>query len=69
MAKKEHNLINFSQIILSLQLSFAVIPLLQFTGDKLKMGRFANSTLLQSTAWDSSTHYYILNIYIVFHLF
>lgn len=62
-------LLIFSQIILSLQLSFAVIPLLQFTGDKLKMGRFANSTLLQSTAWIVALIIIFLNIYIVFHLF
>ncbi len=35
-----------SQVILSLQLSFAVVPLVYFTSDRRKMGRFANSTWL-----------------------
>ncbi len=35
-------LLILSQVILSLQLSFAVVPLVQFTSDKLKMGRFVN---------------------------
>jgi manganese transport protein len=29
-------------VVLSLQLSFAVLPLVQFTSDKAKMGRFVN---------------------------
>ncbi|HKO21991.1 MAG TPA: Nramp family divalent metal transporter [Candidatus Eisenbacteria bacterium] len=37
-------LLILSQVILSLQLSFAVFPLVQFTSDKLKMGEFVNPT-------------------------
>src|SRR5439155_12340971 len=37
------NLLVLSQVILSLQLSFAVFPLVMFTCDKLKMGEFVNS--------------------------
>ncbi|MBX9927441.1 MAG: Nramp family divalent metal transporter [Gemmatimonadaceae bacterium] len=44
-------LLVLSQVILSLQLSFAVIPLVQFTSDKLKMGEFANPTWLKLLAW------------------
>ncbi len=44
-------LIILSQVILSLQLSFAVVPLVLFTGDKRKMGRFANGPILAGTAW------------------
>jgi manganese transport protein len=40
-----------SQVILSMQLSFAVIPLVQFTSDPQKMGTFVNSKLLKITAW------------------
>ncbi len=36
------SLLVLSQVILSMQLSFAVIPLIVFTNDKRKMGRFAN---------------------------
>jgi manganese transport protein len=32
-------------------LPFAIIPLVQFTGDRSKMGEFANSRLTQITAW------------------
>src|SRR6202158_4212373 len=44
-------LLILSQVILSMQLSFAVIPLVMFTGDKLKMGEFANSRLTAVIAW------------------
>jgi manganese transport protein len=44
-------LLILSQVILSLQLSFAVIPLVYFTGQRSKMGRFANSPALAATAW------------------
>src|SRR5215212_5072906 len=39
-------LLILSQVILSLQLSFAVFPLVRFTSDKVKMGEFVNSPLL-----------------------
>ncbi|HEU5040550.1 MAG TPA: Nramp family divalent metal transporter, partial [Gemmatimonadales bacterium] len=45
------SLLILSQVILSLQLSFAVIPLVQFTGERRKMGRFTNGPLLQAAAW------------------
>src|SRR5947207_12782311 len=35
-------LLIFSQVILSMQLSFAVVPLVMFNGDKAKMGEFVN---------------------------
>jgi manganese transport protein len=44
-------LIILSQVILSLQLSFAVIPLVIFTGDKLKMGEFVNPLWINISAW------------------
>ena len=44
-------LIILSQVILSLQLSFAVIPLVMFTGDKLKMGEFVNPLWINISAW------------------
>jgi len=36
---------------LSLQLSFAVVPLVYFTSQRTKMGRFVNSRLLAGAAW------------------
>ncbi|MBN8823649.1 MULTISPECIES: Nramp family divalent metal transporter [unclassified Spirosoma] len=44
-------LLVLSQVILSLQLSFAVIPLVQFTSDKTKMGRFVNPSWLKILSW------------------
>ncbi|HTO73276.1 MAG TPA: Nramp family divalent metal transporter [Gemmatimonadales bacterium] len=44
-------LLILSQVILSLQLSFAVVPLVIFTGEKAKMGEFANGRLLSATSW------------------
>ncbi|MDQ8155244.1 MAG: Nramp family divalent metal transporter [Gemmatimonadota bacterium] len=44
-------LLVFSQVILSLQLSFAVFPLVQFTSDRRKMGEFANPRWLRVTAY------------------
>lgn len=44
-------LLILSQVILSLQLSFAVVPLVRFTGERGKMGEFANGRLLSATAW------------------
>ena len=45
------NLLVFSQVILSLQLSFAVIPLVMFTSDRRRMGEFVNPLWLKVLAW------------------
>jgi manganese transport protein len=44
-------LLIFSQVILSLQLSFAVFPLVMFTGSRKKMGEFVNGPWLKALAW------------------
>jgi manganese transport protein len=44
-------LLILSQVILSLQLSFAVFPLVKFTSDKLKMGEFVNPVWLKVLAY------------------
>ena len=46
-------LLILSQVILSLQLSFAVIPLVIFTNDPLKMGPFASPWWVKAMAWPS----------------
>jgi manganese transport protein len=48
---KVTSLLILSQVILSFQLPFAVIPLIQFTGDRTKMGEFANSRFTTVVAW------------------
>ena len=44
-------LLLLSQVILSLQLSFAVVPLVIFTGSRDKMGEFVNGRWLQGLSW------------------
>jgi manganese transport protein len=44
-------LLILSQVILSLQLSFAVVPLVYFTSQRRKMGPFVNSLPLAAAAW------------------
>ncbi|MEG4507754.1 Nramp family divalent metal transporter [Microcoleus sp. F6_B4] len=45
------NLLVFSQVILSLQLPFAVIPLVMFTSNRRLMGEFVNPFWLKAVAW------------------
>ncbi|GGD54943.1 divalent metal cation transporter MntH [Paenibacillus nasutitermitis] len=63
------DLLILSQVILSLQLSFAVIPLVQFTSDKLKMGEFANPLWLKILAWVVAVIIAVLNIYLLVQTF
>lgn len=60
------NLLVLSQVVLSMQLSFAVIPLVIFTNDKRKMGPFANGRLLKPTAWIVSAIILLLNLYLLY---
>jgi manganese transport protein len=52
----------FSQVILSLQLSFAVIPLVLFTSSRRKMGEFANPPWLTGLAWLTTSIIVVLNL-------
>lgn len=54
-------LLVFSQVVLSLQLPFAVIPLVQFTSDRAKMGEFVNPLWIKLTAWLISAIIVVLN--------
>jgi len=44
-------LLVLSQVVLSLQLPFAVVPLVQFTSDRTKMGEYVNPAWLKGAAW------------------
>jgi manganese transport protein len=55
-------LLVFSQVVLSLQLPFAIVPLVRFTSDHRLMGRFANPQWLKATAWAISLLIISLNI-------
>jgi manganese transport protein len=59
-------LLILSQVILSLQLSFAVVPLVQFTSEKAKMGRFVNPLWLKILAWAVTLIIILLNLYLLF---
>lgn len=59
------DLLVLSQVILSLQLSFAVVPLVMFTSDKLKMGEFVNSNLMKVTSWIIAAIIISLNGYLL----
>jgi manganese transport protein len=55
-------LLVFSQVVLSLQLSFAVIPLVLFTSDRRKMGVFVNPPWIQILAWLTASIIVCLNL-------
>lgn len=63
------SLLVLSQVILSMQLSFAVIPLVLFTNSKPKMGEFANKSFLKIAVWIVTVIIVILNIYLLIDTF
>ena len=63
------DLLIFSQVVLSLQLSFAVFPLLLFTGSKKIMGNFANSKTLNVFAWVIGIIIASLNLWLLSNIF
>ena len=54
-------LLILSQVILSFQLPFAVVPLIQFTGDRSKMGEFTNSRFTSIFGWAMAFAIVVLN--------
>ncbi|HLK56477.1 MAG TPA: Nramp family divalent metal transporter [Chthonomonadaceae bacterium] len=58
-------LLIFSQVVLSAQLSFAVIPLIQFTSDKRKMGPFVNGLWTKTIGWLMAALIAGLNAYLI----
>ena len=59
------SLLVLSQVVLSLQLGFAVIPLIHFTSDKKTMKEFANKIWVKILAWISASIIVYLNIHLV----
>jgi manganese transport protein len=59
-------LLIFSQVVLSVQLSFAVIPLIHFTSDKQKMGPFVNGIVSRTAGWTIAAVIAGLNTYLVY---
>ncbi|MBD2713963.1 Nramp family divalent metal transporter [Microvirga sp. STR05] len=62
-------LLVLSQVILSFQLSFAVVPLVLFTSSKAKMGVFVNRPWVQVLAWIVSGIIIVLNVYLLYETF
>lgn len=58
-------LLILSQVILSMQLPFAVIPLIRFTNDRRRMGEFANAGWVKLLAWITAAVILILNFWLV----
>lgn len=63
-----YQLLIISQVVLSLQLPFAIVPMIRFTNSKRRMGDFRNSRLVQWLAWISAGVTVSLNIAYVVHL-
>jgi manganese transport protein len=61
-----YNLLILSQVVLSLQLAFAVVPLVRFTSSKQKMGPFANPLWVKVLAWTTTAIIVSLNIKLVY---
>src|SRR3954468_3713486 len=59
-------LLILSQVVLSLQLPFAVFPLVAFTSDKHKMGQFASPAWVKLLAWSVALVIAALNIYLLY---
>jgi manganese transport protein len=55
------SLLILSQVVLSFQLPFAVVPLIQFTGDRSKMGEFTNGRLTSIFGWFLAAAIIVLN--------
>lgn len=62
-------LLVLSQVVLSMQLPFAVIPLVHFVSDKRKMGTFAIPKYLSVIAWVITSIIVILNLKLLFETF
>ena len=63
--EKVDDLLVFSQVVLSLQLGFAVIPLIHFVSDKATMGAFAIKTYVKIGAWLVAIILVFLNVKLV----
>jgi manganese transport protein len=61
-------LLIFSQVVLSLQLPFAVVPLVRFTSDGGKMGRFVNPKWVSLLAWTVAGMIVSLNMAMLYGL-
>jgi manganese transport protein len=62
-------LLVMSQVVLSMQLSFAVFPLVNFTSDRAKMGEFVNPWWLKGLAYTVAVVIAVLNVWLLWQIF
>ena len=63
--RSTYSLLILSQVILSMQLPFAVIPLIRFTSDAKRMGEFQNPAWVRVLAWSAAAVIVGLNFWLV----
>jgi manganese transport protein len=68
-ARGTARLLLLSQVILSMQLSFAVFPLVMFTSDRHKMGEFVNAPWLKGLSWATGVFIAALNAWLLVQAF
>jgi manganese transport protein len=66
---KTTELLVASQVVLSMQLGFAVWPLMRFTSERAKMGPFANKPLIKILGWTVTLIIITLNVKLLFDMF
>ena len=67
--EKTTELLVASQVVLSMQLGFAVWPLMKFTGETTKMGQFVNPLWVKILGWTSAMIIIVLNMKLLFDTF
>ncbi len=66
---KAMDLLVASQVVLSMQLGFAVWPLMRFTGSKTKMGEFVNPLWIKLAGWGTTVLIITLNLKLLYETF
>src|SRR5207302_1645026 len=66
---KTTELLVASQVVLSMQLGFAVWPLMRFTSEKKKLGEFTNKPWLKILGWTTALIIIALNVKLLFDIF
>lgn len=66
---KTTELLIASQVVLSMQLGFAVWPLMRFTDEKAKMGEFVNPVWVKILGWITTGIIILLNLKLLFDIF
>ena len=66
---KTTQLLVASQVVLSMQLGFAIWPLMRFTGERAKMGEFVNPLWIKLLGWTVAAIIIVLNVKLLFDSF